>query len=117
VPRLRRGDRHKIPLLRHHRQHPIILARTWFTLDHLTRGRISWNIVTSYSNPATCAIGQEQVLPSEERYKAAHEYMDLVYQIWEDCWEDGAQKWQVEPGMVYDPDKIYRTEFKGSIIK
>lgn len=96
---------------------PFILARTWSTLDHLTRGRISWNVVTSYSNSAARAMGQEQVLPSEERYRAAHEFMDLVYQIWEDSWEDGAQKWQVEPEMAYDPDKIHRIEFRGKYHK
>jgi FMN-dependent oxidoreductase (nitrilotriacetate monooxygenase family) len=92
---------------------PFILARTWSTLDHITRGRISWNVVTSYSNSAAKVMGKEKVLPPEERYKSAHEYMDLVYQLWEDSWDDGAQKWQVEPEMAYDPDKIHRIEFKG----
>lgn len=50
---------------------PFILARTRSTLSHITKGRISWNIVTSYSNSAARVMGQEQVMPSEERYKAA----------------------------------------------
>lgn len=60
-----------------------ILARTWASLDHITWGRIAWNVVTSYSNTAAQAMGLDQVRPSEERYRAAQEYMDLVYSLWE----------------------------------
>jgi alkanesulfonate monooxygenase SsuD/methylene tetrahydromethanopterin reductase-like flavin-dependent oxidoreductase (luciferase family) len=59
---------------------PFLLARTWASLDHITRGRIAWNVVTSYSTSAAKSMGKDDVLPSEERYKAAHEFMDLVYQ-------------------------------------
>jgi alkanesulfonate monooxygenase SsuD/methylene tetrahydromethanopterin reductase-like flavin-dependent oxidoreductase (luciferase family) len=96
---------------------PYILARTWSTLDHVTDGRITWNVVTSYSNSAAKAMGREQVMSDDERYagthphiyactqislttKAAHEYMDLTYQMWEGSWEDGAQVWQTEPTMA-----------------
>lgn len=111
---------------------PFILARTWSTLDHVTRGRIAWNVVTSYSNSAAQAMGHDKVKPSEERYKAAHEYMDLVYQwayklisrldfhvnhlhnrLWERSWEDGAVKWQIEPEEAYDPTKIHKIDFDG----
>ena len=92
---------------------PFILARTWSTLDHVTRGRIAWNVVTSYSNSAAQAMGHDKVSPSEERYRAAHEYMDLVYQLWEKSWEDGAVKWQAEPEMAYDPSKIHKINFDG----
>ncbi|RDW63905.1 nitrilotriacetate monooxygenase component A IIA synthase subunit A [Coleophoma crateriformis] len=92
---------------------PFILARTWSTLDHVTRGRIAWNVVTSYSNSAAQAMGFDKVRPSEERYKAAHEYMDLVYQLWEKSWEDGAVAWQAEPEMAYDPEKIHKIDFDG----
>ncbi len=46
----------------------------------MTRGRIGWNVVTSYSNSAAKAMGKDQVPSSEERYKAAEEYMDITYQ-------------------------------------
>jgi FMN-dependent oxidoreductase (nitrilotriacetate monooxygenase family) len=90
-----------------------MLARTWASLDHITRGRIAWNVVTSYSNTAAQAFGLDKVKPSEERYKAAGEYMDLVYQLWEKSWEDGAVKWQIEPEMAYDPSKIHKIDFDG----
>lgn len=59
-------------------------------------------------------MGHDKVQPSEERYKAAHEYMDLVYQLLEKSWEDGAVKWQAEPEMAYDPSKIHKIDFDGN---
>lgn len=59
---------------------PYILARTWSSLDHITRGRIGWNVVTSYSNSAAKAMGKDRVPPSHERYEAAEEFLDLTYQ-------------------------------------
>jgi alkanesulfonate monooxygenase SsuD/methylene tetrahydromethanopterin reductase-like flavin-dependent oxidoreductase (luciferase family) len=59
---------------------PYALARTFSSLDHLTNGRVGWNIVTSHSNSAAQAFGQDVVVPHDERYDAAEEYMDIVYQ-------------------------------------
>ena len=59
---------------------PYALARTFSSLDHLTNGRVGWNKVTSHSNSAAQAFGQDQVVPHDERYAAAEEYMDIVYQ-------------------------------------
>lgn len=50
------------------------------SLDHLTNGRAGWNIVTSHSNSAAQAFGMDQVVPHDERYAAADEYMQIVYQ-------------------------------------
>jgi len=57
---------------------PYITARSYASLDHLTKGRIGWNIVTSYSGSAAKALG-EDLVPHDERYEIAHEYMDIVY--------------------------------------
>lgn len=59
---------------------PFILARTWATLDHITKGRIAWNVVTSFNTTAAQAMGLDDVKSSAERYEAAHEFMDLTYQ-------------------------------------
>jgi alkanesulfonate monooxygenase SsuD/methylene tetrahydromethanopterin reductase-like flavin-dependent oxidoreductase (luciferase family) len=59
---------------------PYILARTYSSLDHFSNGRVGWNIVTSHSNSAAQAMGKEEVMPHDERYTAAEEYMDIVYQ-------------------------------------
>jgi alkanesulfonate monooxygenase SsuD/methylene tetrahydromethanopterin reductase-like flavin-dependent oxidoreductase (luciferase family) len=58
---------------------PYILARQYSTLDHLTEERIAWNIVTSWSKASAQALGQDDIVPHDERYVIADEYMDLVY--------------------------------------
>ncbi|KAE9982771.1 hypothetical protein EG328_010635 [Venturia inaequalis] len=96
---------------------PYIIARTWSTLDHMTRGRIAWNVVTSYSNSAAKAMGLDAVVPTLERYAAAQEFMELIYQLWEKSWDDGAAKWQASPEVAYDAEKIHRIEYLGKYHK
>ncbi|RDW74809.1 hypothetical protein BP6252_05951 [Coleophoma cylindrospora] len=96
---------------------PYHLARNWSTLDHITDGRIAWNIVTSFSLSSAKVFGLDNLLPHDERYNAAEEYMDIVYQLWEKSWDDGVQTWQVEPEMAYDPSKIHKVEYKGKYFK
>ena len=60
-------------------ENPYALARRYSTLDHLTGGRIAWNIVTSWAKSAANALGQDDVVPHDERYIVADEYMDVVY--------------------------------------
>lgn len=95
---------------------PYITARTYSTLDHLTEGRIAWNIVTSYSQSAADAFGEEKVLPHDERYARADEYMDIAYKLWEQSWDDGAQVWDVEKKVAYDSDKITKIDHKGEYV-
>lgn len=58
---------------------PYVIARQFSTLDHLTGGRCAWNIVTSWSKSAANALGQEDIVPHDERYSMADEYMDVTY--------------------------------------
>jgi alkanesulfonate monooxygenase SsuD/methylene tetrahydromethanopterin reductase-like flavin-dependent oxidoreductase (luciferase family) len=58
---------------------PYILARTFSTLDHVTRGRIGWNIVTGYTNASAKAMGFDHIMPHDQRYEKAEEFVDLSY--------------------------------------
>jgi alkanesulfonate monooxygenase SsuD/methylene tetrahydromethanopterin reductase-like flavin-dependent oxidoreductase (luciferase family) len=60
-------------------ERPFLLARRFSTLDHFTRGRIGWNIVTSWSKSSALAMGLTDIVPHDERYAAADELMDLLY--------------------------------------
>lgn len=90
---------------------PYILARQYSTLDHLTDGRVGWNIVTSWSKAAAKALGQDDVIPHDERYVIADEYMDLVYKLWESSWATDSAVWSNE--MAFDPSKIKKVEHNG----
>ena len=69
---------------------PYQLARQYSTLDHLTDGRIGWNIVTSYLESEAINLGLVGLIPHDERYERAEEYLDVVYKLWEQSWQDGA---------------------------
>lgn len=92
---------------------PYILARTLTSLDHLSNGRVAWNVVTSWSKSAALALGADDVVPHDERYNVAHEYMDLVYKFWESSWADDSVVWDRENRVAFEPSKVQKIEHKG----
>ena len=64
-------------------EQPYILARRLSTLDHLTKGRVAWNVVSSYLNSAALNIGMDRQMAHDERYDMADEYMEVTYKLWE----------------------------------
>ncbi len=72
-------------------EHPYPFARRMSTLDHLTRGRIGWNIVTGYLESAARGMGRSEQIGHDERYDIAEDYMVAVYlNSGKPSWEDGA---------------------------
>lgn len=92
---------------------PFAFARRMSTLDHLTSGRVGWNIVTSYGASGARVAGRADARPHDERYDIADEYMDLMYKLWEGAWEDDAARRDAAAGMFTDPDKIHRVQHDG----
>lgn len=58
---------------------PFLLAKRFSTLDHVTDGRIAWNVVTSWSDNAARAMGLEKLPEHDSRYEMADEYLSLMY--------------------------------------
>ncbi|KAJ3540232.1 hypothetical protein NM208_g5151 [Fusarium decemcellulare] len=85
---------------------PFLLAKRFSTLDHFTKGRIGWNIVTSWKKAAFKAIGLESPVPHDERYAQADEYLRVLYKLWEGSWADDAISPNPELDSYADPDKI-----------
>ncbi|TCL65177.1 LLM class flavin-dependent oxidoreductase [Rhizobium sp. BK251] len=85
---------------------PFLLARRMSTLDHLTRGRIGWNIVTGYLDSAARSMGFERLPEHDARYDAAEEYMEILYKLWEGSWDDDAVLKDKERGIFADPSKV-----------
>jgi FMN-dependent oxidoreductase (nitrilotriacetate monooxygenase family) len=79
---------------------PYLFARRLSTLDHLTRGRIGWNIVTGY-------------LAHDDRYDLADEYMEVIYKLLEGSWEDGAVVVDRSNRLYADPAKIHAINHVG----
>lgn len=85
---------------------PFAFARRMSTLDHLTKGRIGWNVVTSYLPNAAHNFGLDEEVPHDERYARADEYLDVLYKLWEGSWDDDAVVYDRERGIATDPSKV-----------
>ncbi|HWJ75206.1 MAG TPA: LLM class flavin-dependent oxidoreductase [Kaistia sp.] len=92
---------------------PFALARRLSTLDHLTNGRIGWNVVTSSSDSAARNFGRERQLTHEERYDIADEYLELCYKLWEVSWEEDAVVADKVSGLYADPARIHPVNHAG----
>ncbi len=98
-------------------EHPYPFARRMSTLDHLTRGRIGWNIVTGYLESAARGMGRAEQTGHDERYAIAEDYMLAVYKLWEASWEDGAVLRDRAGGRFADANKIHRITHDGPYFK
>ncbi|PYI50581.1 LLM class flavin-dependent oxidoreductase [Paenibacillus flagellatus] len=94
-------------------EHPFAHARRMSTLDHLTKGRIAWNVVTSYLPSAARNFGLDRMVRHDERYEIADEYLEVVYKLWESSWEDDAVVRDVETQTYTDPDKVHTIDHEG----
>lgn len=92
---------------------PYPFARRMTTLDHLTDGRIGWNIVTGYLDSAARGMGKSNQAAHDDRYDIAEEYMSVVYKLWEGSWEDGAVIRDGSRGVYTDPSKVHRVRHQG----
>jgi long-chain alkane monooxygenase len=92
---------------------PYLFARRLSTLDHLTRGRIGWNIVTGYLDSAARAMGLDRQIEHDDRYDLADEYMEVVYKLLEGSWEDGAVVADRNNRLYADPAKIHAINHVG----
>ncbi|MEN3280291.1 MAG: long-chain alkane monooxygenase [Solirubrobacteraceae bacterium] len=95
-------------------EHPYTFARRMTTLDHLSKGRVGWNIVTSYLDSGAKNIGLAGQLPHDERYEIADEYLEVLYKLWEGSWEDDAVVRDVERGIYTDPGKVHPIAHEGT---
>ena len=92
---------------------PYLFARRMSTLDHLTRGRVGWNIVTGYLDSAARAAGFSAQPAHDDRYDLADEYMSLVYKLWEQSWDNDAVRADRQSGVYADPTKVRAVQHHG----
>lgn len=93
--------------------HPFSFARRVATMDHLSQGRIGWNIVTSVSVNASQNFGLPTMTAHDERYRWAQEYMEVVYKLWEGSWDDEALLNDAENNRYADPRHVHRIHHQG----
>jgi FMN-dependent oxidoreductase (nitrilotriacetate monooxygenase family) len=96
---------------------PYLLARRISTLDHLTNGRFAWNVVSGLAEAAARAMGLKTLVPHDERYAVAEEYVDLVYKLWEGSWDDGAVLRDKANRVFADPSRVRAIAHEGKYLK
>lgn len=94
-------------------EHPYALARKFSTVDHLTDGRVAWNIVTSYLDSAARNFGLDKQVAHDDRYAIAEEYMDVLYKLWEGSWRDDAVVEDKTTGVYAEPDRVRQINHEG----
>jgi len=94
-------------------EQPYLLARRLSTLDHLSRGRIGWNIVTGYLDSAARAMGLAAQADPADRYDRADEFMDVSYQLWEGSWRDDAVLRDRASRSYTQPDAVRAVRHQG----
>ena len=91
---------------------PFYAARLWATLDHLTRGRAAWNVVTSLNENQAANHGHPGLDPAELRYEKAHEFIEVCQQLW-NSWDEDAVVMDREKAIFADASKVRRIEYQG----
>lgn len=95
---------------------PYLLARLMSTLDHISEGRVGWNVVTGHSDAGPRNYGAQSLPPHDIRYEMASEYMDLCDALWT-SWDEDALVMDPSTGVFADAAKVRRVDFEGRYYK
>ncbi len=95
---------------------PYHVARKFASLDHISKGRAAWNLVTSGNPDEALNFGRDAHLDHPVRYARAREFFEVVTGLW-DSWADDAFVRDVEQGLYFDPDKLHTLNHKGEFLK
>lgn len=93
---------------------PYTLARQLQSVDHISGGRVAWNLVTTADASGQTALNfsKKNHIEHDQRYEVAEEFADVITHLW-DSWEDDAFTYNKESGQFFDPHKVHETNFKG----
>jgi len=92
--------------------HPFHCARLFNALDHVTRGRIAWNAVTSAYKNEAANYGFDEMMDHDERYVRAQEFLEVAFKLWASV-EPDALVLDRERGIYADPAKVHRIDHRG----
>ncbi len=97
---------------------PYVLARQFASVDHISGGRVGWNVVTTADATGETALNfsREKHWEHDHRYERAEEFIDVVKGLW-DSWEDDAFIYDKETGQFYDPEKVHELHYEGEHFK
>jgi len=95
---------------------PFTVARQFASLDHLSKGRAGWNVVTSPLEGSARNFSRDKHPEHALRYRIADEYLDVVKGLW-DSWEEDAFVRNKASGQFFDPAKLHTLNHEGEFFK
>ena len=95
---------------------PFLLARKFASLDHISKGRAAWNVVTTGADNVHGNFGLDKHPDPEARYERAHEFIEVAKGLW-DSFEDDAFIRDPASGVYFDPDKLHTLNHTGKHFK
>jgi FMN-dependent oxidoreductase (nitrilotriacetate monooxygenase family) len=96
---------------------PPIVTRQYRTLDHLSNGRVGWNIVTGSAQAASALLFGEPLMAHDSRYEKAADHVDLSLKFWEGCWEPDALRRDPASGTWADPSRVHEIHHEGPFFR
>ena len=93
-------------------QQPYNVARSFASLDHLSGGRVGWNVVTSFQDAEALNFGNEKLPGRAERYDRANEFLEVTSKLW-DSWGDGSLVLDKASGTFADPARVHSIDHVG----
>jgi FMN-dependent oxidoreductase (nitrilotriacetate monooxygenase family) len=97
-------------------ERPAAVARRYGTLDHLTKGRIGWNVVTGAAQGSSAALFGEPMMPHDDRYAQAEDHVTICLKLWEGSWADDALVEDRERGVYAASDRVHQIEHEGRFL-
>lgn len=93
---------------------PYVLARQLASVDHISNGRVAWNLVTTADATGETAFNfsLDKHWEHDHRYERAEEFVDVIKSLW-DSWEDDAFVYDKQSGIFYDREKVHETAYNG----
>lgn len=91
---------------------PYHVARKFASLDHISKGRAAWNIVTGHSQEDANNFNRPEHPEVTKRYEIGDEFVEVTKQLW-DSWEEDALIYDRESETTIDTSKVYEINFKG----
>ncbi|MDF2716269.1 MAG: monooxygenase [Paenibacillus sp.] len=91
---------------------PFHVARKFASLDHMSKGRAAWNIVTGHSQADADNFGKPGHPELTKRYDIGDEFVEVTKQLW-DSWEEDALVYDRETDTTLDSGKVHEINFKG----
>jgi alkanesulfonate monooxygenase SsuD/methylene tetrahydromethanopterin reductase-like flavin-dependent oxidoreductase (luciferase family) len=91
---------------------PFHLSKAIATLDYVSTGRAGVRVKVSSSPAEAAHIGRRPVLPHEDLFAEAADYVEVLRRLW-DSWEDDAEIRDVATGRFVDREKLHYIDFEG----